>query len=729
MDTVVSGLINSLSWFIHLVLCQTAIPVHLHLCYRNTVEVLKILKPVLDEVSELKEPLPDDILYRECEELDTAINEAGEVIEKWSPKMSKICSVLQSEQLLVKIEYSSLEICLRVSRISSSSVLPSSLNAIEELHSLKHDRIGNLIQEELRNLEHGKVPQPEMLSKIIELLDLKPNQGMLKESVAIEKERINAPTSVARGFHCQITLISDLISHIRDYMVEIELIETTDGVPIPPYFRCPLSLNLMVDPVIIASGQTYERASIQRWFDHGLEICPKTFQLLIHKNLIPNYTVKAMVLSWCEQNNVKILNDSDMQNPSGSGSPRDYRQVNSHGFLQRNSSRFDKHRSGASCISSGEEFGGHSSENETVDSLSVEKLSIHSRNGSASSAISNFDYFPQKCDDAPRRFAKPEHNLVIPFNQLSDSKSNSGNSENEMLTFDDLTTESHVKRLLGGLQSQSKEEQAAAAKELRLLVKHNMDNRILIGQSGAIPQLLSLLYSPVKNVQEHAVTAILNLSINKENKVLIVGLGPIEPLVHALQSGNEATRENSAAALSILSGQGDFRAIIGRSGAIKALVDLLGSGTLRGKKDAAMALFNLSILHENKGRIVQAGSIRSLVELMDPPSGMADKALALLANLSTVGEGRVAIVKEEGIPLIVEAVESGSHRGKENAASVLLQLCLDSPRFCTLVLQEGAVPPLVALSQSGTPRAKVKARQLLSHFRNQREAASVKRKS
>lgn len=88
-----SGLINSLSRFIHLVLCQTAISVHLEPRYRKTVEVLKILKPVLDDVTELKEPLPDAILYKECEELDMAVNEAREVMENWSPKMSKICSV------------------------------------------------------------------------------------------------------------------------------------------------------------------------------------------------------------------------------------------------------------------------------------------------------------------------------------------------------------------------------------------------------------------------------------------------------------------------------------------------------------------------------------------------------------------------------------------------------------------------------------------------------------
>lgn len=118
---------------------------------------------------------------------------------------------------------------------------------------------------------------------------------------------------------------------------------------------------------------------------------------------------------------------------------------------------------------------------------------------------------------------------------------------------------------------------------------------------------------------------------------------------------------------------------------------------------------------------MQAGAVRYLVELMDPAAGMVDKAVAVLSNLATIHEGRIAIGQEGGIPVLVEVVELGSSRGKENAAAALLQLCTSNNRFCTMVLQEGAVPPLVALSQSGTPRAKEKAQALLNHFRNQRQ--------
>ncbi|MBA0677743.1 hypothetical protein Goari_019132, partial [Gossypium aridum] len=147
---------------------------------------------------------------------------------------------------------------------------------------------------------------------------------------------------------------------------------------------------------------------------------------------------------------------------------------------------------------------------------------------------------------------------------------------------------------------------------------------------------------------------------------------------------------------------------IGRSGAIRPLVDLLGNGTPRGKKDVATALFNLSIFHENKAQIVEDDAVRYLVDLMDPAAGMVDKAVAVLANLATIPEGRTAIGQEGGIPVLVEVVELDSARGKEYVAVTLLQLCTNSSRFCIMVLQGGAVPPLVALSQSGTPRAKEK---------------------
>lgn len=81
----------------------------------------------------------------------------------------------------------------------------------------------------------------------------------------------------------------------------------SEQVSVPPEeLRCPISLQLMYDPVIIASGQTYERVCIEKWFGDGHNTCPKTQQQLPHLSLTPNYCVKGLVASWCEQNGIPV---------------------------------------------------------------------------------------------------------------------------------------------------------------------------------------------------------------------------------------------------------------------------------------------------------------------------------------------------------------------------------------------------------------------------------------
>ena len=102
MDTTsVRCLINSISRFIHLVSCQKIKVVPIEKDYRNLVVVLKLLKPLLDDVVDSEIP-SDEILYKECEELDMLVNESREFMENWCPKMSKIHRV---SLILIFTEY------------------------------------------------------------------------------------------------------------------------------------------------------------------------------------------------------------------------------------------------------------------------------------------------------------------------------------------------------------------------------------------------------------------------------------------------------------------------------------------------------------------------------------------------------------------------------------------------------------------------------------------------
>ncbi|KAF9615715.1 hypothetical protein IFM89_026130 [Coptis chinensis] len=98
--------------------------------------------------------------------------------------------------------------------------------------------------------------------------------------------------------------------------------------------------------------------------------------------------------------------------------------------------------------------------------------------------------------------------------------------------------------------------------------------------------IIELLSSPDSRTQEHAVTTLLNLSINETNKVSIVNAGAIPDIVDVLKNGIMEARENAAATLFSLSVIDENKVAIGAVGAIPALIDLLCHGSPRGKKDA-----------------------------------------------------------------------------------------------------------------------------------------------
>ncbi|RVX18239.1 U-box domain-containing protein 19 [Vitis vinifera] len=74
----------------------------------------------------------------------------------------------------------------------------------------------------------------------------------------------------------------------------------------PEDFRCPISLELMTDPVTVSTGQTYDRSSIQKWLRAGNIICPKTGEKLINKELVPNSALRKLIQQFCEDHGVSL---------------------------------------------------------------------------------------------------------------------------------------------------------------------------------------------------------------------------------------------------------------------------------------------------------------------------------------------------------------------------------------------------------------------------------------
>lgn len=366
---------------------------------------------------------------------------------------------------------------------------------------------------------------------------------------------------------------------------------------VPEEFRCPISLDLMKDPVIISTGQTYERACIKKWLDAGHRTCPITQQILSSSILIPNHALYSLISNWCEANGV----------------------------------------------------------------------------------------------EPPRRVG----NFWL-CKETSDGYS-------ELINLDTLMRK---------LTCSNVEDQRNAAGELRLLAKHNSQNRKLIGEAGAIPLLVVLLNVPDAITQEQAVTALLNLSICDENKERIMASEALPGILHVLKNGCMAARENAAATFFSLSAVDQNKVAIGASGAIEALVTLFCEGSQRGKVDAATALFKLCLYHGNKGRVIRAGIVPKLIEML-MAGEMRDEALAIMDIIVSHPDGKAAIVSTNAISTLVELIINGSSKNKENATSVLVHLCRGNSLHRSTVTSPGVINPLLELAKNGSERGKRKAAQLL----------------
>ncbi|KAE8725768.1 E3 ubiquitin-protein ligase PUB22 [Hibiscus syriacus] len=76
-----------------------------------------------------------------------------------------------------------------------------------------------------------------------------------------------------------------------------------NDIDVPPFFICPISLEIMKDPVTVSTGITYDRDSIEKWLFSGKNTtCPVTKLVISDCELTPNHTLRRLIQSWCMLN-------------------------------------------------------------------------------------------------------------------------------------------------------------------------------------------------------------------------------------------------------------------------------------------------------------------------------------------------------------------------------------------------------------------------------------------
>ena len=433
---------------------------------------------------------------------------------------------------------------------------------MDSLEEKLHEEIANALME----IKKGVKLTHSMLVDIAEKLELTCNQEILREACLLEKERNKTHLNKENADEEFINLLIILMTQMADDLAEQkQLLEHEHKISIPTDFQCPLSLELMKDPVIVASGQTYERVYIQQWFDQGNTSCPKSRKQLAHMNLIPNYNVKYLITNWSESNGMSLpvaekpINgfvnhivseepSPDVLRPHGGNSTESQMTLDDDSRTREDGSFSVTEAMGNSSFHALNACNGSSIE-DSIGSLSLhEDFSGDGYLATSSIAAYNGEHRSNVISDNYGSVSSKKSTQ-----STSSTVQRVGPIELNLAGDDGDAFKLQVLTLLNDLQSRLADAQNIAVKELRLLTKHNAETRTIIAKCGAILPLVSLLHSADPEIQENAVTALLNLSINDNNKSEISRANPIDSLAHVLTVGTPAAKENAAATLFSLS--------------------------------------------------------------------------------------------------------------------------------------------------------------------------------
>ncbi|KAA8532584.1 hypothetical protein F0562_032600 [Nyssa sinensis] len=329
-----------------------------------------------------------------------------------------------------------------------------------------------------------------------------------------------------------------------------------DSPMLPDDFLCPISLELMRDPVIVATGQTYERSYIQRWMDCGNKTCPKTQQKL--KNL--THQIMSMEERSSAVAEIRSLSKRSTDNriliAEAGAIPVLVNLLTTEDSLTQ--------------------------ENAVT---SILNLSIHEN---SKGLIMLAGAIPSIVQVLKVGSMEARENAAATLFSLSLA------DENKVIIGASGAIPALVELLLNGSTRGKKD---AAIALFNLCIYQGNKGRAV--RAGIITALLKILTDLNSCMLDEALTILFVLSSHQEAKVAIVKASTIPVLIDIMRRGLPRNKENAAAILlSLCKRDMENLACISRLGAVIPLTELAKSGTERAKQKATSLLEHLRKLQQ-----------------------------------------------------------------------------------------------------------------------------------
>lgn len=136
------------------------------------------------------------------------------------------------------------------------------------------------------------------------------NNGLTQSDIDLlnwsDWQQSESSSSISISSHLTEHVLNTVSSSVGTHTSPLPLSTAIPKLPTPSSeppkdFICPISFDIMSDPVITIYGHTFERSAILEWLQHK-SYCPVTHQTLYHNNLFPNIALRSMIEIWNKEN-------------------------------------------------------------------------------------------------------------------------------------------------------------------------------------------------------------------------------------------------------------------------------------------------------------------------------------------------------------------------------------------------------------------------------------------
>ncbi|XP_031495822.1 U-box domain-containing protein 43-like [Nymphaea colorata] len=519
-----------------------------------------------------------EILDRETKVLKQLVVECG--------KRNKIYLLVNCRRIVSTMQESTNEFSRALSLIPLAS-LDLSLTTNEEIKSLydvmrKAQFRAAVAQEDvLQNIESGirersldRAHANNLLLQIAEAVGVpKDRSAMRKEFEEFKREKEDAQLRKDRAEAIQMEQIIALLSRAdiastpkerQDiYLAKRNSLGSQPFEPLQSFY-CPITHEVMVDPVETVSGQTFERNAIEKWLADGNMVCPLTMISLAGGNLRPNVTLRKSIEEWKERNT--LITIASIKSKLSSSEEQEV--LNTLEQLQCLCTERESYRE---CVVL---------ENYIpvlVGLMGGNKVLVRKK------ALDLLCLLAEDREEYKQRIASVENAIEYMVRSLSRA---TGEGVSAVSLLYELSKVSNVLERIGEVH-------------------------------GSIFFLVMMMKRDEPQAAKTASELLLSLSFSEQNVVLMAKANYFEPLLQRLCTGSGDVKVMMAKALAEMELTDFSKAALCDSGVITALLDMISNGDSQSNQAAIDALSNLSTVPRNAILMIRENAAKILLDLLD----------------------------------------------------------------------------------------------------------------